>query len=100
MLLLHNARPHSAALTQEKLARMYWTALEHPPYSPDLSPCDYHMFGPLKEALGGQRFDNDEQEVENFVRKWLQTRPASFYDAGIKNLPIHRQKCIEKMETV
>jgi len=24
------------------------------------------MFGPLKEALGGQRFDNDEQ-VENFV---------------------------------
>jgi len=54
VLLLHNnARPHSAALTQEKLAQMYWTVLEHPPYSPDLSPCDYHMFGPLKEALGG-----------------------------------------------
>jgi len=35
---------------------MYWTALEHPPYSPDLSPCDYHMFGPLKEALGGTAF--------------------------------------------
>jgi hypothetical protein len=42
------------------------------------------MFGPLKEALGGQRFDNDEQ-VKNFLRKWLQTRPPSFYDAGIKN---------------
>jgi len=85
VLLLHdNARPHSAALTQEKLAQMYWTALEHSPYSPDLSPCDYHMFGPFKEALGGQHFDNDEQ-VENFVRKWLQTRPASFCDAGIKN---------------
>ena len=26
------------------------------PYSPDLSPCDYHMFGPLKEALGGAAF--------------------------------------------
>ena len=48
-----NARPHSATLTQEKLAQMYWTALEHPPYSPDLSPCNYHMFAPLKEALGG-----------------------------------------------
>jgi histone-lysine N-methyltransferase SETMAR len=74
---------------------MYWTALKHPPYSPDLSPCDYHMFGLLKGALGGQHFDSDEQ-VENFVRKWLQTRPASFYDAGIKKLPIRWQKCIEK----
>ena len=95
MLLLHdNARPHCAALTQEKLAKMYWTALEHPPYSPDLSPCNYHMFGPLKEALGGQHFD--DERVENFVRKCIQTRPASFYDAGLKKLPIRWQKCIEK----
>jgi hypothetical protein len=41
------------------------------------------MFGPLKEALGGQRFEDDEQ-VDNLVRNWLQTRPPSFYDAGIK----------------
>ena len=53
------------------------------------------MFGPLKETLGGQHFNDDEQ-VENFVRKWLQTHPASFYDAGIKKLPIRWQKCIEK----
>ena len=66
-LLHNNARPHSAALTQEKLAQMYWTALEHPPYNPDLSPCDHHM-DPLKEPLGGQHFDNDEQ-VKNFVHK-------------------------------
>ena len=96
MLLLHNnARPHSAAITQEKLAEMNWTVLEHPPYSPNLSPCDYHMFGPLKEALGGQRFDDDVQ-VENFLRKWLQTSPPSFYDAGIKKLSIRWQKCVEK----
>ena len=90
-----NARPHSTILTQEKLAQMYWAALEHPPYSLDLSPCDYHMFGPLKEAIGGQRFDDDEQ-LENFVCMWLQMRPSSFYDAEIKNLPIRWQKCIEK----
>jgi len=57
VLLLHdNARPRSAALTQKKLAQMYWTALEHPPYSLDLCPCHYHVFGPLKEALGGAAF--------------------------------------------
>jgi len=42
------------------------------------------MFGPLKEALGGQRFEDDE-EVQNFVRNWLQKRPPSFYDAEVKN---------------
>ena len=53
------------------------------------------MFGPLKEVLREQRFNDDEQ-VENFVRKWLQMHPAPFYDAGIKKLPIRWQKCIEK----
>ena len=87
VLLLHdNVRPHSAALTQEKLAQMYWNALEHLLYSPDLSPCDYDMFGALKEVLGEQHFD-DEEQVENFVRKWLQTCPPSFYNAGIRKTP-------------
>jgi hypothetical protein len=85
------------ALTQEKLAQVYWTALEHPLYSLELSPCDNNMFGPLKQVLGGQHFDDDEQ-VENFVRKWLQVRPPSFYDAGIKKTPnplakMHRERC-------
>jgi histone-lysine N-methyltransferase SETMAR len=71
VLLLHNnARPHTAALTQKKLAELYWTALEHRPYSPDLSPCDFFLFGPLKEALGGERF-NSNQQVEQFMCNWL-----------------------------
>lgn len=73
-------------LTQEKLTQMHWTPLEHPPYSPDLSPCDYHLFGPLKEDLGGKRFD-DNAAVEEFVRNWVTTRPPSFYKNGIKKLP-------------
>ena len=83
------------AVTEETLTQLYWTALQHPPHSPDLSPCNYNMFGPLKEALGGQRFDDDEQ-VENFGPNLLQTRPLSFYVAGLKKLPILWQKCIEK----
>lgn len=96
VILLHdNARPHTAALTVSKLREMHWTQLDHPPYSPDLSPCDFHLFGPLKEALGGQRFEDDEG-VEGFVRNWLLTQPASFYDAAIKNLPSRWEKCISK----
>jgi len=86
--------PHTAALIMSKLEEMHWTLLEHPPYSPDLSPCDFHLFGPLKEALGGQRFKDDEGV--KYVRNRLLTQPVSFYNAGIKNLPARWEKCIFK----
>lgn len=97
VILLHdNARPHTALRTREKLEDFFWETLEHPPYSPDLSPCDFHLFGPLKEALGGQRFD-DDAAVETFVRNWLDTRPPSFYEDGINKLPIRWEKCVTKL---
>jgi len=54
IVLLHdNARPHTAAHTVETLQKLKFQVLVHPPYSPDLVPSDYHVFGPLKEALRG-----------------------------------------------
>jgi histone-lysine N-methyltransferase SETMAR len=95
VLLQDNARPHTAALTQLKLEQLGWKILQHPPYSPDISSCDFHAFGPFKEALGGQRF-NDDAGVEAYVRSWLQTRPTSFYEDGISKLPIRWEKCVLK----
>jgi histone-lysine N-methyltransferase SETMAR len=45
-----------------------WELLEHPPYSPDLAPSDFHLFGPLKKHLGGKSFADEEveTEVQNF----------------------------------
>jgi len=28
-----------------------WTVFPHPRYSPDLVPSDFHLFGPLQDAL-------------------------------------------------
>lgn len=95
ILLQDNARPHTAALSMTKIETLSWTTLEHPPYSPDLSPCDYHLFGPMKEALGGQRFD-DDVAVEDFVRNWLMAQPRSFYENGIKKLSSRWEKCVMK----
>ncbi|KAJ8959200.1 hypothetical protein NQ318_022462 [Aromia moschata] len=45
----NKARPHTAAITQANLKEMHWDQLEYPAYSPDLSPRDYSLFGPLKK---------------------------------------------------
>ena len=45
--LQDNARPHTAAITQTKLVELGFHVLPHPPYSPDLSPCDYYLFSPF-----------------------------------------------------
>ena len=71
IILLHdNARPHTANLMRDKLQRVGWETPQHPPYSPDLSPCDFHIFGELKKDIHGRRFYSDK-EVQECVRLWI-----------------------------
>jgi histone-lysine N-methyltransferase SETMAR len=46
--LQDNACLHSAALMMATPLKLKWDVLPHPPYSPDLAPSDYHLFGPMK----------------------------------------------------
>ena len=48
--LLHqdNAPAHNALSVQKFLVSKNITVLEHPPYSPDLSPCDFCPFSKIK----------------------------------------------------
>ena len=64
-ILLHdNARCHTAHAVQSLLRRWGWEVLEHPPYSPDMSPCDFDLFPKMKEPLRGQRF----RDIPSIVR--------------------------------
>ena len=48
MILLHdNTTPHTSRQTSELLQQFKWELLQHPPYSPNLAPCDYNLFGKL-----------------------------------------------------
>lgn len=62
------------AETVETINHLGFEVLEHPAYSPDLAPSDYHLFGPLKNALRGRRFST-EKEVRGAVHKWLRDQP-------------------------
>ena len=50
VLFLHdNAPAHRALATQKKLPYLGSQCLDHPPYSPDLAPSDYHLFPGLEK---------------------------------------------------
>jgi len=60
VLVLHdNAPAHRAHATQKKLAYLGFQCLDHPPYSPDLAPSDYHLFPELKKQLKGRHFSSE-----------------------------------------
>jgi hypothetical protein len=43
--------------------KLQWTILPHPPYSLDLAPSDYQLFSPLKDAIRGKNFENDDEAI-------------------------------------
>jgi hypothetical protein len=64
-LLQHdNAPSHTSVLTQQFLAKNKIAVIPHPPYSPDLTPCDFFLFPKMKLKLKGCRLDNIEIQAE------------------------------------
>lgn len=81
-----NARPHRADIVKEKLERLGWDHLDHPPYSPDLAPSDYHLFRSMQIALADVGFRNAE-EVRKWVDEWIASKDEDFFKRGINKLP-------------
>ena len=79
VLFLHDhALAQRALATQKKLANLGVQCLDHPPYSPDLSPSDYHLFPGLKKQLKGPNFSSDA-EVIAATETWLDGEVSDFF---------------------
>jgi len=91
--LQDNARPHMAK-TMETLRKLKWNLLTHPPYSPNLAPSDFYLFGRLKSDLQGMRFVDDDAVIQT-VREWIRRQQQAFFEKGIRMLPEHWKKCVD-----
>ena len=96
-VILHhdNARPHTAQATTTAIAAKGWSVLPHPAYSPDLAPSDFYLFGPLKDYLRGQKFDDDES-VKVAVKAWVRQCSPEFFSDGFKNWRTRWEKCVTR----
>jgi len=76
VLFLHDNDPaHRAHATQKKLAYPGFPCLDHPSYSPDLAPSDYHLFPGLRKQLKGRDFSSDAET-------WLDGQPSEVRATG------------------
>jgi histone-lysine N-methyltransferase SETMAR len=72
-------------MTQQKIKELNWEILDHPPYSPDLAPSDYHLFRSLQNHLNNKKFERYEQ-VSDAIIAYFESKPRSFYKAGTEKL--------------
>ena len=79
---MHTSRDTTAAIDQ-----MECTGLPHPPYYPDLTPSDYHLFRDIKKPLRGCRF----AELATVVKAEFQTP----FKKGLERLTHRWKKCIQ-----
>ena len=93
--LLHdNAPAHKYPTVQEYLKESGLDVLDHPPYSPDLSPCDFWLFPRLKEMLAGHRFESC-CGIGSVVYQCLQHIPKEDYRAAFRKWVDRCKMCVE-----
>lgn len=89
-----NAPSHSSFIAQKKLQELRFEILPHPPYSPDLAPCDFFLFPNFKRWLTGKRFSSNI-ELECETKAYFEGFPESYFLNGLKKLENRYSKCIE-----
>lgn len=93
--LLHdNAPAHKSVTVREYLKESGLDVLEHPPYSPDLSPCDFWLFPKLKEMLAGRRFES-RACIGSAVYQCLERIPKEEYRAAFRKWIDRCKRCVE-----
>ena len=68
------------------------TQMTHPPYSPDLVPCDFWLFPKLKSSLKGKRFQNINEIQEN-MREQLMVIGRTVWGPKVPTLRGPRHHC-------
>ncbi|CAH1977563.1 unnamed protein product [Acanthoscelides obtectus] len=79
-----NASSHTAQKTIQYLTEENVELLDHPPYSPDLSPNDFFTFPKIENRMRGQRFQSPQQAVDAFKNAVLEL-PAKAWNKCFEN---------------
>ena len=90
--LLHdNARPHVQKAVKGHFNQVGITTIRHPPYSPDLAPCDFWLFDLIKQKLGDH---TDPESQKREITRILRDIPDQEYKKTFEKWVERMQLCI------
>jgi len=94
--ILHqdNAPAHSALSVKRFLAKNRTPVLQHPPYLPDLAPCNFWLFPKLKSALKGTHFESVEA-VKTKATEVLKTLQEKDFQHCFNQWKIRMERCVK-----
>ena len=92
---MHGKTPsHRSLAIHKKLAYLGFKYLDHPPYSPDLAPSDYHLLLGVIKQLKCRHFSSDAEIIAD-GETWLDGKASDFFLSGFQKLEQRAEKCIE-----
>jgi histone-lysine N-methyltransferase SETMAR len=89
-----NALAHKSVLAMGKLRDLHYELLEHPPFSPDLTPSDFHLFSNLKLFLAAGQHFSLNQEAIAAVERYFADLTKNHCRDGIMALEHRWIKCV------
>ena len=79
LILLHdNTTLHVSMIICQKLHTSNYEVLDYPPYSPDLSPTDFHFLKHLNDFLLEKCFRNPK-DAETAINEFVASKMTTFY---------------------
>ena len=92
--LLHdNASSHKFEVVKSFLVSEKVKLFNHPPYSPDLSPCDFLLFPRLKKMLSVNRYTS-RSSLGTAIYQCLQHIPKEDYLSAFRDWVKRLQICV------
>ena len=73
---MDNCPVHKSKMTQSYISSHGLYMPRHPPYSPDISPCDFFLFGYLKSKIIGKTFATKEDLI-SWIEEQISEIPKS-----------------------
>ncbi|KAJ8705419.1 hypothetical protein PYW08_012465 [Mythimna loreyi] len=93
VLFHHDSAPvRTSAAAMAKLVELRYELLPHPPYSPDLAPCDFFLFPNLKKSLAGNRYGSNN--VIAATEAYFAEFDKKYFSDGLKKLEHRWALCI------
>ena len=83
-LLHYNVSSHKREIVKSFLASEKLKVSNHPPYSPDLSPCDFFLFPRLNKMLSGNTCTS-KSSLGSAIYQCLQQIPKEDYLSAFRD---------------